>query len=291
MFQKHQIKEIIKFSADYPKAWESLPDAPDCVYAVGDLTLLRQRKLVVVGSRRTPAPALKLGASIVRELSHGLVIVTGTADGGDAAAIEGALSGGGKVVCVLAGGFGAMPQGNLQLLKRVAEKGLILSPHPYETEVRTYSYEYRNKLLAALGEGTLVVGAAEKSGALITARYAWSMKKPVFALPYFPGSAAGEGCNAIIKGGGILTETAFDVARKLGISLEEERLHAVTLTMDETKVMVALRNLAEAHIMDIAAVSGIPTFKAKAVLSALEVKGMVANIGGNRYKPIAGKIE
>ncbi len=286
MFSKHKIREIPKHSAEYPKEWRALSDAPECVYAVGELSLLRQRRMVVVGSRRTPAPALKLGASISKDLSHTLVIVTGTADGGDSAAIEGALAGGGKVVCVLAGGFGALPQNNIQLLQRVAEKGLILSPHPYETEVRSFSYEYRNKLLAALGEGTLVVGAAEKSGALITARYAWSMKKPVFALPYFPGSAAGEGCNAIIRGGGILTETAFDIANKLGINLEEEKIRAVTLTTDELKVMTALRNLSEGHIMDIAAVSGIPTFKAKAVLSALEVKGMIAPLGGNRYKPL-----
>ncbi len=286
MFSKNKIREIPKNSAEYPKEWRTLPDAPECVYAVGDLSLLRKRKVVVVGSRRTPGPALKLGANIAKDLSHNLVIVTGVADGGDSAAIEGALSGSGNIVCVLAGGFGALPQSNLQLLKKVAEKGLVLSPHPYETTVRTYSYEYRNKLLAALGDGTLVLGAAEKSGALITARYAWSNKKPVFALPYFPGSAAGEGCNAIIKGGGILTENAFDVARKLGINLEEEKIAPVNLTTDELKVMTALRNLSEGHIMDIAAVSGIPTFKAKAVLSALEVKGMVVGIGGNRYKPL-----
>ena len=119
--------------------------------------------------------------------------------------------------------------------------------------------------------GTLVRGAAEKSGALITARDAWGQKKPVFALPYFPGSAAGEGCNAIIKAGGVLTETAFDIANKLGITLEEEKIAPVSLTTAELKVIPALRNLSEGHIMDIAAVAGLPTFKAKSVLSALEV--------------------
>ncbi len=286
MFSRHNIRQIPKASAEYPKEWRTLSDAPEFAYAVGDLSLLRGRKLVVVGSRRTPAPALKLGENIARELSRALVLVTGTADGGDCAAIEGALSGSGKVICVLAGGFSALPQNMRSLLEKVAQKGLILSPHPYDTPVRSFSYEYRNKLLAALGEGTLVLGAPEKSGALITARYAWAQKKPVFAFPYFPGSAAGEGCNAILKVGGILTETAFDVARKLGINLEEETAQELTLTTDEIKVTTALRDLGEGHIMDVAAVTGLPTFKAKAVLSALEVKGVVVSLGGNRYKTI-----
>ena len=83
-----------------------------------------------------------------------------------------------------------------------------------------------------------------------------------------------------------MTETAFDIANKLGITLEEEKIAPVSLTTDELKVMTALRNLSEGHIMDIAAVSGLPTFKAKSVLSALEVKGVVVALGGNRYKPI-----
>lgn len=286
MFSKYKIREILKSSADYPREWLALSDAPEAVYAVGDLSLLRGNKLVIVGSRRTPVPALKLGQSIAKDLSHSLVVTTGTADGGDSAAIDGALSGSGRVICVLAGGFSSISQNLQPLLEKVSEKGLILSPYPYETPVRSFSYEYRNKLLAALGMGTLVLGAAEKSGALITARYAWGQKKPVFALPYFPGSAAGEGCNAILKAGGFLTETAFDVANRLDITLEEEKIAAVPLTTDELKVMTALRNLAEGHIMDIAAVSGIPTFKAKAILSALEVKGVIVSLGGNRYKPI-----
>ena len=286
MFNRNRIKEITDNSLDYPKEWKVFSDAPKRVYAVGDLTLLKERKFVVVGSRRTPVPALKLGESIARTLSNNVVIVTGTADGGDSAAIEGALAGGGKVICVLAGGFSSISQTDFPLMERVAKSGLILSPHPYDTAVRSFSYEYRNKLLAALGEGVLVLGAAEKSGALITARYAHGQKKPIFAFPYFPGSAAGEGCNAILKGGGILTENVFDVARAMNINLEERMLHTVQLTADELKVMSVLRDLAEAHIMEIAAGASMPTYKTKAVLSSLEVKGVVISVGGNRYKPL-----
>ena len=286
VFEKTQpIVEIPVSSPDYPVEWKGLPDAPPVIYARGNIALLRERKFTVVGARRTPAPALKLGARICKELSNGVAIVTGTADGGDGAAIEGALSGGGKVICVLAGGFSALPQASLQLLGEVAKRGLLISPYPYETEVRAFSYEYRNKLLATLGEGVLVLGAAEKSGALITAKYAMSQGKPVFAFPYFPGSAAGEGCNKLLKTGGILTESASDITARMNIQTEE-KTRTVVLTADEEKLLSALKTLAEGHASELAAAAGIPPFKVRAVLSALEVKGLVTALGGNRYAPV-----
>lgn len=273
---------IQKDGALYPEGWRFLSDAPETLYAVGNIQLLKEKKFTIVGSRRTTANALKVGAQIAKELSEEFVIVTGTADGGDGAAIEGALAGSGKVICVLAGGFSAVPQGNLPLLKRVAERGLLLSPYPYETPVRSFSYEYRNKLLAALGEGVLVLGAAEKSGALITAKYAKSFEKPIFALPYAPGSAAGEGCNGLIKKGGYLTETAADVFAVFGIEKSQNK-PTITLTADEQKLYEALRELSEGHIGELAAKAGVPAFKARSILSALEVKGLAVSLGGNRY--------
>lgn len=279
------IFSIEKDSEEYPVCWKDLPDAPNVLYGRGDKSLLKTRILTIVGSRRTPLQALKTGAQIAQELSNEFTIATGTADGGDGAAIEGALKGRGKVICLLAGGFSAIPQGNLPLLSQVAEKGLLLSPHPFETKVRTFSYEYRNKLLAKMGEGTLVLGAAEKSGALITARYAKDFEKPIFALPYPPGASAGAGCNALIKQGGYLTESAADVLERFGIHATE-RKSSVTLTEEETKLYAALKDMSEGHITQLSAVSGIPTFKAMAILSALEVKGLAVSIGGNRYSII-----
>ena len=278
--------EIIdRASPLYPKVFEGLSDAPDALYAVGDTSLLQAQKITVVGSRRTPAYALKIGAQIAKDLSPSFVIVTGTADGGDGAAIEGALSGEGRVICLLAGGFSAIPQGNLPLLKRVAERGLLLSPRAYEMPVRVFSYEYRNKLLAALGEGTLVLGAAEKSGALITARYAKQMQKPIFALPYAPGAAAGAGCNALLKKGAYLTENAADVLEKFGMEQAAAKPN-VTLTADEEKMYEALKDMSEGHLSELAQKAGVPPYKARAVLSALEVKGLAVSLGGNTFAPI-----
>ena len=277
-------KNIVKIeqsSLEYPKEWQGLADKPDCLYAVGNIALLKERKLAIVGSRTTPVNALKLGAKIAEALSSSFVILTGTADGGDTVAIEGALQGGGRVICLLAGGFSALPQAQAGLLEQVVKRGLLLSPHSFETPVRTFSYEYRNKLLAALCEGVLVLGAGEKSGALITAKYAKGYQKPVFALPYPPNTAAGAGCNALIKSGGYLVENAEDIAKIAGVVLCKSK-PSVTLNADEEKMLSVLRK-AEAHINELSAGSGIPVFKARAVLSALEVKGLVVALGGNRY--------
>lgn len=284
IISQNNLTEIPLSSPDFPKAWKELPDCPERLYALGDSSLLRERKLAVVGSRRTPANALKLGTEIAKTLSYELVIVTGTADGGDSAAIEGALLGSGRVICLLAGGFSALPQCNLTLLEKVAKRGLILSAHPFETEVRAFSYEYRNKLLAKLCQGVLVLGAGEKSGALITAKYAAAYKKEIFALPYPPNSASGCGCNRLIKEGAYLTESAKDVAEKLRIELTEKK-REYTLTPDEEKLYACLKE-GEAHAGELAQKTGIPVFKLRAVLSSLEVKGLVVSLGGNRYAAV-----
>ena len=276
-----EIREIEQNSAYYPIEWQALSDKPQTLYAVGNIELLKSRKLTVVGSRRTPKNALVLGESIAKELSGTFTIVSGAADGGDSAAIVGAIASG-NVICVLAGGFSSLPQSNLSLLEKVMQKGLVVSPHPYDTPVRNFSYSYRNKLIAALGEATLVLGAGEKSGALGTAKYAQQLQKPVFALPYAPNSPVGAGCNALIKQGGYLTENAADVFMRLGVEYTERKME-ISLTETEEQMLGALKELGEGHIAEISAKSGLPTFKARAILSALQVKGLVIELGGNRY--------
>ena len=282
---EQQLTKISICDTAYPYLLRELSDAPETLYALGDISLLKTELFTIVGSRRTPMYALKTGKQIAEELSHSFTIVTGTADGGDVAAIEGALMGSGKVICVLAGGFSALPQNQLPLLERVAEKGLLLSPHDFKTSVRAFSYEYRNKLLAKLSMGTLVLGAAEKSGALITAKYAKQFQNPVFALPYAPGAAAGVGCNALIKTGGHLTETAADILQKFGKDTAPKK-ERISLSPDEEKLYEALRNAGECHLTELSAIANVPAFKVRAVLSALEVKGLAVNLGGNRYAPL-----
>lgn len=285
LLERENIRAVTCASDEYPEALREKTEAPLVLYGKGDFSLLKNRMLTVVGSRRAPPAALKLGAKICEQVSSHLAILTGTADGGDRAAAEGALAGSGKVIALAAGGFSHLPQGNFQLLNRVAERGLLLSAHSFFTPVRVFSYERRNALLAALGEGVFVIGAGEKSGALITAGYAEKFGKKIFALPYDPGTAAGTGCNALIKKGAYLTENSFDILGRFGINLLEEK-SAPPLSADEERLLSALKELGEAHVAEIADKSQVPVFKVYALLSALEVKGLATRLGGNRYAPV-----
>ncbi len=276
------LTEIPLSSPEYPTEWKGISDPPERLYALGNLALLKERKLAIVGSRRTPVNAVKVGQEIAKDASRDFVILTGTADGGDTAAIEGALAGSGRVICLLAGGFSALPQNNLPLLRKVAKRGLLLSPHPFETSVRNFSYEYRNRLLAALSEGVLVLSAGDKSGALITAKYAAEYQRKLFALPYPPNAPSGQGCNRLLKEGGILTEGYADIAAAYGLKADE-REKKVALSADEERVFLLFQELLQAHVNELTAKTGFPVFKLRGILSALEVKGVIVSLGGNRF--------
>ena len=279
------ITQIPYESPLYPKAWKSLSDPPPCLYAMGNTELLRGRLFTVVGSRHTPEQARKTCETLTKELSERFCIVTGTADGGDSAAIRGALKGTGRVICLHAGGLDCLPQGNGALLQEVVQSGgLLLSAYPNETPVRAFSFEYRNKLLAAISEGTLVISAGEKSGALITAKYAKKFQKKLFAFPYPPNAASGVGCNGLIKNGGYLTEHAGDILQVFGLDRKERT--AVELTPQEAQVLSALQSKQEAHATELAQIIGIPPFKAITLLSALEMKGLAVALGGNRFSAV-----
>ncbi len=280
--EQEKITPVFYGTDGYPDGWLSLSDAPLCLYAKGNLRLLRERKFAVVGSRKTTETGRKLGRKIAQEIAPHFAVVTGSADGGDESAIQGGLQGG-KVICFLAGGFSAAPKEN-PLLASVEKQGLLVTACPYDTPVRVYSYEVRNKLLAALCEGVLVLGAAKKSGALITAKYAKEQGKKVFAIPYSPSVLAGEGCNALIKDGGFLTETTDDILGKYGITATKKQ--AVFLTETEQMLVDILKEKGELHAAEISRLAGIPIFKLTAILSSLEVKGGVVKLGGNRYSAL-----
>lgn len=280
--EREKITPVFYGGEGYPKAWLTLADAPLCLYAKGELSLLKDELFAVVGSRRTLDSARKLGGKIAEELTARFAVLTGSADGGDETALRGALDGG-KAVCLLAGGFGFAPKEN-PLLVRVEKEGLLLSACPLDTPVRVFSYEYRNKLLAAMSVGVLVLGAAEKSGALITAKYAATMGKKLFAIPYAPSVLAGTGCNQLIKNGAYLTETANDILEKYGYEGVEKK--KIPLTETEEKAVEFITERGEAHVSEISSALNIPTYRLATMLSALEVKGAVVKLGGNRYSVV-----
>ena len=271
-------------SGDYPAALRYAYDPPLVLYGAGNRSLLSERKFCIVGSRILPPWAEKTGRKISEELSRKFTIVTGFAEGGDSAAIAGALPSG-KLVCVLPNGLDiCYPASHAQLKREVAKKGLLLTEFPPAAGVQKYSFHARNRLLAGLSEGVLVLAAGRKSGALITANCALDCGREVFALPHNVGAAQGVGCNELIKKGAYLCTGAEDIFAAFGMEIEEKQ--AVSLTAGEARVLAALKAEGELHAAVVAERTGMPVFEAQAHLSSLELKGLAVRSGGNRFAPL-----
>lgn len=283
---------ITKLSPLYPEALKKDAAAPLVLYAKGDVSLLNTEAFAVVGSRTTGEKIMRLGKQIAKELSTLFTVITGTADGGDEAAALGAIAGSGKVICVCAGGFSSLPKQSDGFLQDVKKRGLLLAAYPPEMGVRNFSFEERNELIAKLAVGTLVLSAGEKSGALITAKYTAKFQKPLFAIPYPPENEAGKGCNALIKNGAFLTESAEDIFQKLERFPSEapkddktaptREKREETLTDGEEKIVSVLQAESEISVTALSQKLGVPAFKLGATLTSLEIKGYILRIGGNR---------
>lgn len=279
--EKKGVECVTYFSENYPEALKRIPCPPITLFCKGNVALLKTRCFSVVGSRRTVPNVLKQCKCFSAELSKSVTIVSGMADGADAAAIEGALESG-RVISVLAYGFNHFyPAANKGLILKVAERGLLITEYTPKTEPKPYYFPVRNRIIAGLGEGTLVVSAGEKSGAIITANYANEYGRSVYAFPYSMGVDSGAGCNRLIKEGAKLVDCAGDVISDLG--LEPEKTETIELTDAERELLTLIKQTGDAFVSDLAQKSGKMAFQLIPVLSALEIKGLIVRLGGNRY--------
>lgn len=279
--EKSGVKCVTYFSKDYPKEFINLPEPPLTLYLKGNASLLSGRKFTVVGSRVSLPQTLALCKKISAQLTQKFCVVTGLAEGADTAAITGALPEG-KLISVLAHGFDRVyPASNAQLLTKIYENGLAVSEYPPEVKSSPYNFPARNRLLAALGEGTLVVSAGAKSGALITAGYAEEYSKQVFAFPYSVGVYSGKGCNNLIKNGAFLTENILDIFSVFGLDFIEKP--EIPLTENEIAFINAIKQSGEGFLPEIAAKLNKAAFELIPIASSLEIKKVIVRLGGNRY--------
>lgn len=201
----------------YPKTLLDTADPPLLLYTQGRLNLLQARSMAVVGSRNPTAQGIDNARAFSAHLSNaGLTIVSGLALGVDAAAHAGGLEGTGSTIAVVGTGLDRVyPKRNLNLAHRIASGGLIVSEYPLGTPPLTANFPLRNRIIAGLAEGTLVIEAAVQSGSLITARMANEGGRDVFAVPGSIHSPLSRGCHALIKQGAKLVETAQDILEEL----------------------------------------------------------------------------
>jgi len=199
----------------YPRLLSELEDAPPLLIARGNLNLLDRQAVAIVGARNASAAACRFARGLAHDLGQNdLVVVSGLARGIDSAAHDGSVSTG--TVAVIAGGIDIFyPPENEERQKMLYERGVVVAEMPAGTEPRARHFPYRNRIIAGMSSGTVVVEAAPRSGSLITARLAAEAGREVMAVPGSPLDPRAQGCNQLIRDGATLVQNAADVVEAI----------------------------------------------------------------------------
>jgi DNA processing protein len=274
----------------YPAALLETDDPPLMLYRLGRLVPLPPRALSVVGSRNPTPQGLQNARRFSRAFAEaGVTVVSGLALGIDGAAHQGALDGaaGDAVATIAVVGTGldrVYPKQHLQLAHDIAARGMLLSEYPLGTPPLSANFPRRNRLIAALGQGTLVVEAALKSGSLITARLAAEQGREVFAIPGSIHSPHARGCHALLRQGAKLVESAQDVLEDLRLVLPAAPApHDDEEPEGEDPLLDAL-GFDPMGLDALIARTGIPAPLLQARLLELELAGEVARLPGGLFQ-------
>ncbi len=198
-------------SEDYPPYLAELSDAPSALAVLGDVSLLSAPSIGIVGARNASANGMRFADAIAAELAEHFVIVSGLARGIDAAAHTGAIRAG-RTIAVIAGGLDMpYPPENEKLQRQIAENGAVVAEAPLGTAPQGRHFPKRNRVIAGLVLGLVVIEAAQRSGSLLTARLANEAGRELFGVPGSPLDPRARGANDLIRQGAHLTESAADV--------------------------------------------------------------------------------
>lgn len=274
----------------YPGGLDDVDDAPRVLFARGRVEEMDRLAVAIVGTRHPTVYGLKQAERFGYALAKaGLTIVSGLARGIDAAAHEGALNAGGRTIAVLGSGIGQIyPAEHVGLADAVAADGAVLSEFAPDAKPRGGMFPQRNRLIAGLSLGTLVIEAPDRSGALITARLASEQNRDVFALPGPITSRASRGCNQLIRDGATLVQSADDVLEQIGpisepviTSSGRDVRNAAELKLNEpeTKVLDAIGETGTL-IDQVIRQSGLTPQQVIATISVLEMRHLVRRLGG-----------
>ena len=208
---------MISISQNIPLSWQNLHPPITKWFYQGNPVLLHQPSLAIIGSRRCSKEGQTLAYEWAKALSQaGLMIISGLALGIDTAAHQGALAGSGQTIAILGSGLNHIyPQQNSALARIIGNQGLILSEYPSDTPPHAWHFPMRNRLIASLALGCLVVEASLTSGSMITARLAIEQGRDVFAIPNNIHSTLSKGCHHLIKEGAILVENINDILKEI----------------------------------------------------------------------------
>ncbi len=218
--EKYGGRVLVWGDADYPPALMQLTDPPPVLYGRGNFSPLKAPAVAVVGARAASSYGLRMADLLAKALAQaGVVVVSGLAAGVDAAAHRGALFNG-RTVAVLGCGLDKIyPRQNGELYQEIVAKGLLLSEYPLGTRPDAFRFPARNRIIAGIAQGVVVVEATRKSGSLITAQIALDYGRDIFAVPGQLDSLKSEGCHALIRAGAALVSSVDDILTDMGIAV------------------------------------------------------------------------
>jgi len=289
------VQLVFRGEAAYPIALTYLPDAPPALYVKGNLVAEDAQAMGVVGMRKCSLYGQDQAERIAGGLARvGFTVVSGLARGIDSAAHRGALAAGGRTIAVLGNGLATIyPPENRRLADAVAAQGALVSEFPMETAPQAENFPRRNRILAALGLGVVVVEAGVRSGSLITARLAAELGKEVFAVPNRVDAPGAAGVHALIRDGAKLVESVADILdefpdlevqpaagedapRQAGLALK------ANLSAEEARLMEVLDG-EPAPLETLADRAGLNAPQAAGAMTLLELKGLVRALPGGRF--------
>lgn len=279
---------ISYFDDRYPSILKEIYDPPAVLYVRGNLPPADMPRVAMVGSRMASAYGMNMAKTIARDLSKaGVCIVSGLAMGIDSAAHEGALQGGAPTLAVLGNGLSHVhPKSNQKLAQRIIQSGALISEYAMDTDAMPAFFPQRNRIVSGLSKAVLVVEAAQKSGALITAAQAAEQGRDVFAVPGNIDALRSFGTNALIKDGAKLIASAEDVLDEIHFGKTAKPvLKRIDLTDEEEKIVSAV-NQENTSADEILEQAGLPPQRALHLLFELEMKGVLKQSAGKNYSRI-----
>ena len=285
--ERHEVTAVTILDEDYPAPLRDLFDPPALLFYRGNFPELSRPLIAVVGSRH-PTP---YGKRVTRELvdpvaRSGAVVISGMAYGIDTIAHDVTVEAGGKTVAVLGGGVddaSLYPVANRTLSQRIlASGGCLLSEFPIGTQVAKQNFPFRNRIIAALSQATLVVEAKLTSGSLITARAALEIHRDVFAVPGPIHSELSEGPNNLIKTGAQVATCADDLLLRLGLTAQPPRTQFISGSAEEAALYTVL-NTDALHVDELTLKTGLDAKTVSSTLTLMEIKGSTRHLGGLYY--------
>ena len=284
------VKIIAHGDSDYPNNLNDLDNAPLVLYVRGNLPDTTGRAIAIVGSRKMTSYGREVAHKFSGELaSLGVVIISGLAFGIDAVSHAAAIESGGLTVAVLASGVDIItPSSNTQLGKNIINgHGALISEYPLGTQPLKTFFPNRNRIIAGLSNGVLVVEGVQKSGTFHTVNAAANYGRQVFAVPGPIHSPSSEFPNFLIKNGAKAATSSSDILEELNITAKFDGVGIFSKPLEKSeKALLDILASEPLHVDEVARISTLKVDAVSATLTVMELKGIIKNIGNGVYKKI-----